>query len=129
MEGHLPAGYSASPSPPSLPYLCTWQCPGVSLALPRMQAISNRTKQCSAKDIRKNVRAHVQMNAESSVLPACLLPWPRAAPSWCFFLTPGGREKPEVPAESWATNAGGTLSSLIFQDYFTIAKPPATCNH
>lgn len=41
----------------------------------------------------------------------------------------GDRQKPAVPAGSWATNAGGTLSSLMFQDCFIIAKPPSTCHH
>lgn len=84
VEGHLPAGHSASPSLP--PHLCTWQRPGVSPALPRMQAISQQDQTMFAKDIRKKCQEHMYEWMQSSVLPASLLPWPRATPSWCFFL-------------------------------------------
>lgn len=59
--------------------MCHWLYPGC-------KRFPNRTKQCFRRTFEKMSGAHVQMNAESSVLPACLLPWPRAAPSWCFFL-------------------------------------------
>lgn len=127
MEGHLPAGYSASPSLP--PHLCAWQCPGVSPALPRMQAISQQDQTMFAKDIRKNVRSTCTNECRELGLASLFASPAQGHPKLVLLPTPGGREKPEVPAESWATNAGGTLSSLIFQDYFTIAKPPATCNH
>lgn len=127
MEGHLPAGYSASPSlPPS---------PSVRLAVPR--CVTGYTQDASdfptgpmfAKDIRKNVRSTCTNECRELSLASLFASLAQGRPKLVLLPTPGGREKPEVPAESWATNAGGTLSSLIFQDYFTIAKPPATCNH
>lgn len=69
------------------------------------------------------------MDEFRELCPACLLPsLAQGHPSWGFLLLKE-TEKPEVPAGSWATNAGGTLASLIFRDYFTIAKPPATHGH
>ena len=74
------------PVPSSLPIcmlgsaqVCHWLYPGCKW-------FPNRTKQCLRRTSEKLSGAHVQMNAESSVLPASLLPWPRATPSWCFFL-------------------------------------------
>lgn len=118
MEGHLPAGYSASPSlPPS---------PSVHLAVPRCVTGStqdasyfNRTKQC-LRTFEKCQGAHVQMNAESPVLPACLQPLAQGCPKLVLLPTPGGREKPgSSQAELGHKCRRNAFPSLIFQDYFT----------
>lgn len=62
------------------------------------------------------------MNAGSSILPVPLLSWLKATPSWCFLLPEETERNLKFLRGVEPQNAGGTLSSLIFQDYFTISN-------
>lgn len=66
------------------------------------------------------VCVYVEGRFPLSLISLCF-PSTKLPPQECF-PTQGGRKKPEVPGGGVATSAGGTLSSLVFQDYFTITE-------
>lgn len=110
-RGHLPNGHS-----------------GVPPVLARAPVISQQHQIMFAKDTEKG--QELISNEYRQLCPTSLFAsLAQRRPQLVLPPVQGDRQKPAVPAGSWATNAGGTLSSLMFQDCFSIAKPPSTCHH